>query len=343
MTVSRRSARPPVLPWWARRGCAAASSIATTAPLLRARAWTSALIPNPATKVASSNFLSRRRSHETGRLRQPRKLFRLRLPLLALGRAELLRFLGHVVKHRGVAGEFLHAGHAVELGVESGLQAADRQRAVFQNPVRPRHPLGLEFSHRHDLVDEAHGGRLGRVVLAAEEPDLARLLLAYEAREVARAEAAVEAAHLRTDLAEDRVVGRDGEVADHMQHVAAADGVTGDERDDDLGHRADELLDVENVEPRHARVVDVAAVPAHRLVTAGAKGVLAVLRRARAREEHDTDLLVLPRVEQGRVHLDHRLRPEGVALLRAVDGDAGDAAGLVVEDVLVFFRGFPSE
>src|SRR5690606_42034486 len=61
--------------------------------------------------------------------RQPRKLLRLGLALFALGGAELLRLLGHVVKHGGVAGEFLHAGEAIEFGVESRLQATDGERS----------------------------------------------------------------------------------------------------------------------------------------------------------------------------------------------------------------------
>ncbi len=46
-----------------------------------------------------------------------------------------------------------------------------------------------------------------------------------------------------------------------MQHVAAADGVAGDERDDHLGHRADEFLDFKDIESRHAFAVDVAPWP----------------------------------------------------------------------------------
>ena len=53
--------------------------------------------------------------------------------------------------------------------------------------------------------------------------------------EHAGAEAAVEAAHLRPRLAEAGVVGGDREVAEHVQHVPAADRVAGHHRHDRLG------------------------------------------------------------------------------------------------------------
>src|SRR5215208_4533368 len=52
-----------------------------------------------------------------------------------------------------------------------------------------------------------------------------------------RAESAVEAADLRTDLSELRVVSGDGEVAYHVQDVASADGVSRHHRNDGLGQR----------------------------------------------------------------------------------------------------------
>src|SRR4029077_15564592 len=108
--------------------------------------------------------------------------------------------------------------------------------------------------------------RLLRVVLLAEEPDLARLLLADDAGQQAGAVPAVEAPDARPGLSELCVVGRDREVADDVEDVAAADRVTGHHRDYRLGHAADLNLQVEHVEPAGARGVDVAVVPAHALV-----------------------------------------------------------------------------
>jgi hypothetical protein len=120
---------------------------------------------------------------------------------------------------------------------------------------------------------------------AAQEPDLAGLLLADAAGQVAGAEAAVEAADPRPGLPEHGVVGRDREVADHVQHVAAADGPAGHHGHDGLGQRADLLLQVEHVQAGHAVVTDVALIAAHALVAAGAEGLA-----AGAREDDDADL-----------------------------------------------------
>ena len=90
------------------------------------------------------------------------------------------------------------------------------------------------------------------VVLPAEEPDLLRLLLPDDAREQSRAVAGVEAPDPGAGLAEAGVVGGDREVADELQHLAAADRVAGDHRDHGLGQATDLDLQVEDVQPADA-------------------------------------------------------------------------------------------
>jgi hypothetical protein len=104
----------------------------------------------------------------------------------------------------------------------------------------------------------------------AEEPDLAGLLLADRAREQPTAVAAVERADPRSCLTEDRVVGRDREVAHDVEHVATAYRVSGNHRDDGLRQPADLDLEVEHVEPPDAVVADVPVVAANALVAARA-------------------------------------------------------------------------
>src|SRR6185436_11795513 len=101
----------------------------------------------------------------------------------------------------------------------------------------------------------------------------------------------------------------DGEVADDVQAVAAARRPAVDHGDDDLGHRADEALHLEDVQPatlgpdpalvdgvgRRPLGVLVARAAADSLVTAGAEGPLAgaagALRPgAVAGEQHDADV-----------------------------------------------------
>ena len=128
---------------------------------------------------------------------------------------------------------------------------------------------------RDDLVDQAPalGGR--GVVLAAQEPDLAGALLADDAGEVAGAEAGVEGADARAGLAELRGVRGDGQVAQHVQHVAAADRDAVDRGDDRLGDVADQPVQVADLEQAALGRAVVAGLGALLQVAAGAERLLA--------------------------------------------------------------------
>src|SRR5581483_8892946 len=271
-----------------------------------------------------------------GHLRALRKLGEVRLALLHVRVAPFLRLFAQVVEKRRVAGELLDPGQPVVRGVEAGLQQAQRERAQLEHAPAPPDGLLLELVERHDLVDEAHLQRLLRVVLLAEEPDLARLLLADAAREQAGAVPAVEAADARPGLAEARVVGRDRQVADDVQHVAAADRVARDHGDDGLRQAPDLDLEVQHVQAADALGVDVAVVAADPLVAAGAEGL-----RPGARQDHDADGGIVARRLEGADHLEDGRRAERVADLGPVDRDPGDAVPGVVEDVLVLARLLP--
>ena len=158
------------------------------------------------------------------------------------------------------------------------------------------------------------------------------------ARQKPGAEAAVEASDARSGLAEARVVGRDRQIADEVQDVAAADRVAGDHRHDRLRQAADLDVEVADVESPDALlgdvvVADVAVVAADPLVAARAEGLV-----AGAGEDDRADLEVVARAVEGVAQLGQRLRPEGVADLGAVDRDPRDPIGRLVEDVLVLGR-----
>src|SRR3954447_25300611 len=122
------------------------------------------------------------------------ELVEVGLALLEVGALALLRLLAHVVEERGIAGELLDAGEAIVGRVARRLDHAQRERAVLEHLPAPRDRLLLELLERDDRVDQPHVERLLRVVLAAQEPDLARLLLADRAREQPRAVPPVERA-----------------------------------------------------------------------------------------------------------------------------------------------------
>ena len=233
--------------------------------------------------------------------------------------------------------ELLDAREAVLVGVEARLHEPQRERREREHLAAPLDRLLLEPVERHDGVDQPHLERLLGVVLAAQHPELLGLLRPDQRRQQRRAEAAVERADLRPDLAEARVVGGDREVADEVQHVAAADRVAGHHRHHRLGQPADLHVQVGDVEAPDARAArDVAGVAAHALVAAGAERV-----RALAGQHDHADLAVLARLVQRVGDLDQRLGPERVADLRAIDGDLGDPLGDLVADVLVLARGRP--
>src|SRR4029079_895741 len=107
---------------------------------------------------------------------------------------------------------------------------------------------------------QAHLERRLRVVLLAEVPDLARLLLPDDAGQEPGSVATVEAADARARLADPCVLRRDGEVANDVQHVAAADRVARDHRDHRLWKPAGLHLEGEDAEAARAVPIAVAAL-----------------------------------------------------------------------------------
>ena len=128
-----------------------------------------------------------------------------------------------------------------------------------------------------------------------------------------------------------------------MEHVAAADRIASDQGDDDLGHRTNEALEVEDVESGHAVRADIAAplVAADFLVAARAERELTVGLGVGAAEEHHADAGVIAGIGEGLEHFGDGVGRERVAPVRAVDGHAGDSGGLFVDDVLEVPASFP--
>ena len=238
-------------------------------------------------------------------------------------------------------GQLLDAGQPVLGRVEAGLEQSQREGGEGQHLAAPPHRLLLQLLERHDGVHESHLHGLVRRVLPAEEPDLPRLLRTHLGGQRGGAEAAVEAAHPGPGLSEAGVVGRDREVAEHVEHVAAADRVARHHGHDRLGqapHLEVQVGHVEAPDAASARLVvgQVAGVSAHALVAAGAEG-----QRALAGQHDHADSGVLPRLLERPRELHHGLRAEGVAHLGTVDRDLRDAVRGLVADVLVFAGRLP--
>src|SRR5256886_11335955 len=259
-----------------------------------------------------------------------RKLREVRLSFLHVGVPAFLCLFAHVVEERRVARELLDAGQPVVGRVEPGLEHAQRQGTQLEHAAAPCERLLFELSQRNDLVHESHVERLLRVVLLAEEPDLARFLLPHDARKKPRPVAAVEASDARPGLAETRIVGRDGEVAAHMQAGAAADRVSRDHRDHRLGQTPDLDLEVQHVQPAGALRIDVPVVATDALIAPRAKR----FGSGTGEDDHADGRVVAGDLERLR-HLEDGRGTKRVADLGPVDRDLGYAVPGVVEDVLV--------
>ncbi len=147
-------------------------------------------------------------------------------------------------------------------------------------------------------VDHAHAVGIVSRVAPPEEEDLASELLANLFGEIGRTETAVEARDRGVCLLEDRVLSaRDREVSHRVQRVTSAHSPAWHYTDDDLGHHADQALDLEDVEPSRAGRVDrvggfaigiaVAVAATDALVAAGTKRPAAIFgRRAVAGQQH---------------------------------------------------------
>src|SRR4029079_13727750 len=175
-------------------------------------------------------------------------------------------------------------------------------------------------------------------VRAPQEEDLAGELLPDHLREIRRAVAGVERAHVGVGLLELRVLAAgDRQVAHDVQAVSAARRPAVHPGDDDLGHRADESLHLEDVKtpslcPNPGSVnglrsltlgVLVAAAPPDALVPAGAERPAAVLGSGAVAGQQDSpDIGRHARVVQRAIQLVDGVRAEGVANLGAVEGDS---------------------
>src|SRR3954453_14857353 len=179
--------------------------------------------------------------------------------------AALLALLRHVEEQRRIVGELLDAGEPVLSGVEARLEQPQGEGREGGHLAAPRNRLAFELGEWEDRVGEPHVERLLRVIEPGEEPDLLRLLDADVAGKERGAEAAIEAADPRPGLTEDGIVACDGQVADEMEDVPAANRVARHHPPPRLRKPPDLNVEVPDVEPpgpllRHLVVADVAVV-----------------------------------------------------------------------------------
>src|SRR5215207_6369411 len=260
-----------------------------------------------------------------------RKASPVRWPLLQEGVAALDRFIGHVRQPGSFARKDLLADHPIVDRIEGELQHPLCRRALATYDLGPVQADGLQLIVRHDGIDHAHPIGILRTVGAAQEEDFSGKLLPHLTGQVGGAEAGVEGADIGVRLLEASLLGTgQAQVAHHVQAVPTPGRPAVDEGDHDLGHEADQPLDLQNVQPTHRCRTYVGWLVSHRirvtgagpdsLITAAAECPPAVLwRRAVAGQQYCAHVGRRPRVVKCRVKLVDRVRPEGVTHLRPVE------------------------
>ena len=121
-----------------------------------------------------------------------------------------------------------------------------------------------------------------------------------------------------------------------MEHVAAADSIAVDHRNDGLRQSPDLHLHVEHRQSGHALVVDIAATPLDVHVATRAEGLV-----AGTRQQHHPDVLHFAASRKGLTQLQRRLRCKGVAITWSVDGNFCNTVILFEEYLLELPNLFP--
>ena len=188
----------------------------------------------------------------------------------------------------------------------------------------------VEVRRRHRAVHEPPLLGLPRRDLLAEKDDLARAALADHDREPLSGAARRDGAVLRADVADVRVVDDDGEVAGHLELVAAshADPVDARERRlADLPHPVVGVLERAEPLPVLVRLAEVVAAPR---LQVGADAE----RPPGAGDHHDADRVVPGRVLARTRDLPQHAEVERVEDLRPVERDRRARRRLLVDDRL---------
>src|SRR5438445_289387 len=281
-------------------------------------------MPMQPSPIAETSRPARRRACMVSALRLPEP----RRPLLEESLAPLLRLFRPVVELERAEAELGDAAELLRVRIERLLCEPERRRALLEELAAPAFRLGTKLRGRDDGVDEAHRERLLRRVLPAEVPDLPRLLLADDARQVRGAEPRIDAAHAWPDLSEDRRVGGNRQVAQHVEHVTAADREAVDHRDHGLWNRADHSVKPVDVHAEAAGAA-VAARAALALVAAGGEGLV-----ARAGQHGHADRAIGPGGAEGADQLVDGLGTKRIPHVGAVDRDPCNPVACVVEHVV---------
>src|SRR6266581_6278639 len=185
-------------------------------------------------------------------------------------------------------GQGLQAIAVIRVGVKPKLHKPQCSRAFGEQLAAPQRRFLVQALAWHNLVDQPHRRRLCGAVLVAQVPDFPRFFLPDDTRQVHGAKASVKTPYLRTSLTKDRALRGDGQIAEHMQDMAAADGIAIDLGNHGLGNLAHQTVQVTHLQARCPLFVLIPALAANFLIATSTE--IALL----ARQNHDADTIVVP-------------------------------------------------
>ena len=237
-------------------------------------------------------------------------------------------FVGFAEDFEGGDGHGALGDEVFGVGVEGLFEDFEGGGGELEDFVGPGADFGGELVGGDDFVDQAPVEGLLGGVAAAEEPDFAGAFFADGAGEVSGSQSGVEGADAGSVLSEDGVFGGDGEVAEEVEDVSAADGDAVDGGDDGFGDVADDAVEGFDFEESAVGGAVVAGFHALFLVAAGAEGFV-----SGAGEGDGADVVAAPGVFEGFDEFVDGAGAECVVAVGSVDGDPGEAVVYFVGDV----------
>src|SRR5690554_4947943 len=210
--------------------------------------------------------------------------------------------------------------------IVSGNAAQWVTSPAFHQPI---YVLPIQLIGRDHSINQPPALRSGGIVLAAHEPDFPGAFLTDDTRQYAGAPTSVKRANARTILAEARVFGGDGDIAQYMQYVPAADGEAIDSSNYRFGDITDDPLQGENFKQSAFRLTVAARLGPLLLVPPGTKGAV-----TGTSEADNTNLGVSPRAFEAFDQLIHCLSAKCIQAFLTVDGNGGQTVIDFVTDIL---------
>src|SRR5438105_3098077 len=163
-------------------------------------------------------------------------------------------------------GQGLQAIAVIRVSVKPKLHKPQCSWAFGEQLAAPEGRFLVQALAWHNAVDEPHRRRLCGAVLVTQVPDFPRFFLPDDTRQVHRAKASIKTPYLRSSLTKDSALRGDGQIAEHMQDMAATDGIAIDLRDHGLWDLANHPVQVTHLEAWGSLFVLIPALAANFLI-----------------------------------------------------------------------------